>query len=509
MKNVINGTVLLPSVFLFTVFFTAFSRADEAEKVFAVIRERADSRIKEIRSTPNTVIPDGSVCYYLSERSGCDKADGRTPATAWKTIARLNKADIAPSSYVLFERGGLYRGSVKAKTGVFYSAWGKGAKPQIYGSPGNGADPAKWEQTDNPRVWAYAIGHDDVGTLVFNDGEAHAVKIVIRTDTKSGKTFNKFTGKPFSSYRDLDGDLHFWHDYYPKGSGKVYLCSEKNPGERFKSIEFNVKTSAFRIGGASDVTIDNFTVKYVGVHGIAAATCKNLKVTNCEFCWIGGSIQGEAIFNRDYPTRLGNGVEIYGGCDGYIVDNCYLWQIYDAGVTHQYNIPAKYGNKRYDQKNVRYSRNVIEKCNYSIEYFLTARDGNESLMENILFEDNLMFDSGYGFCEQRPDRNCAAHIKAWYNQSRNRAKNYVVRNNAMCFAQDSLVQICSGLKNIDGSSSLPVMEGNVFIGRAGCLFGNISETTNKLLSYDEKSQKLLDSFGKGNRCLFMPSNAKK
>jgi hypothetical protein len=130
-------------------------------------------------------------------------------------------------------------------------------------------------------------------------------------------------------------------------------------------------------------------------------------------------------------------------------------------------------------------------------------------MENILFEDNLMFDSGYGFCEQRPDRNCAAHIKAWYNQSRNRAKNYVVRNNAMCFAQDSLVQICSGLKNLDGASSLPVMEGNVFIGRAGCLFGNISETTNKLLSYDEKSQKLLDSFGKGNRCLFMPSNAKK
>lgn len=497
------NNVFLSFFLLITVLLPVVSRSEDAEKVFASIRFKADSRIKEIRATSNASIPSGAACYYLSERSGRDDADGRTPATAWKTIARLNKADIAPSSYVLFERGGLYRGSVQARPGVFYTAWGKGDKPKIYGSPENGADPAKWVQTENPKVWAYMIGHNDVGTLVFNDGEAHAIKIVIRTDVKSGKTFNKFTGKPFTSYRDLDGDLHFWHDYGKKGSGKLYLYSEKNPGERFNSIEFNIKTSAFCIGGASDVTIDNFTVKYVGVHGVAASTCKNLKVTNCEFAWIGGSIQGEALFNRDHPTRLGNAVEIWGGCDGYVVDNCYIRQIYDAGITHQFNIPAKYGMKRFDQKNVRYSRNVIEKCNYSIEYFLTAKDGNESLMENILFEDNLMFDSGYGFCEQRPDRNCASHIKAWFSKYRNRAKNYVVRNNAMCFGQDSLVQICSGLKNIDGSSSLPIMQGNVFIGREGCVFGNISETSNGMIPYGKECQKFLDSFGKGNRCLYL------
>ncbi len=91
------------------------------------------------------------------------------------------------------------------------------------------------------------------------------------------------TGKPFKSYRDLDGDLHFWHDYCKDGTGKVYLYSEKNPGERFKSIEFNVKTCGFRVGGAAGVTIDNFTVKCVGVHGISAGNCRNLTVRNCEF----------------------------------------------------------------------------------------------------------------------------------------------------------------------------------------------------------------------------------
>ena len=177
---------------------------------------------------------------------------------------------------------------------------------------------AKWTRTENPNVWAYDIGRRDVGTLVFDGGAQHATKIVIRTDKKTGARFNKFTGRPFNSYRDLDGDLHFWHDYYEKGTGKVYLYSAQNPGERFRSIEFNVKCHGFAVGGADGVTIDNVTVKYVGVHGIGAGTCRDLTVSNCEFGWIGGSIQAEGIFGRDYPTRLGNAVEIYGGCENYI-----------------------------------------------------------------------------------------------------------------------------------------------------------------------------------------------
>ncbi len=477
--------------------------AQEAEKVLAELRAKAAQRIAAIRATPNQTVPEGASCYYLSEKTGDDAADGRTPQTAWRTATRLGREKIAAGSFVLFERGGIYRGTVPVRAGVTYTAYGEGPKPCTYGSPVNGADPTKWEQTENPRVWAYPIGTRDVGTLVFDEGAAHAIKIVIRTDKKTKQTFNKLTGRPFNSYRDLDTDLHFWHDYYSKGTGKVYLYSETNPGRRFRSIEFNVKGHGFAVGGACDVIIDNFTVKYAGVHGVGAGTCRNLTVSNCEFGWIGGSIQAEAIFGRDYPTRLGNAVEIYGGCDGYAVTNCYMYQVYDAGVTHQFNIPEKVGSKRYDERNVRYADNVFEKCNYSIEYFLTALNGNESLMENILFENNLMFDAGVGFCEQRPDGNEGAHIKAWYCPGRNRAKNYVVRGNAMCGAKDMLVQIFSGLKNVDGSSSLPRLENNVIIGRAGAQFGTVSETSNKRLTYGADTQAFIDAFGPGNRCLVL------
>ena len=63
--------------------------------------------------------------------------------------------------------------------------------------------------------------------------------------------------------------------------------------------------------------IDNLCLKYGDCHGVGSGTNEGLTITNCEFGWIGGSIQGESIFGRNHPTRFGNAVEIYGGCDGY------------------------------------------------------------------------------------------------------------------------------------------------------------------------------------------------
>ena len=99
---------------------------------------------------------------------------------------------------------------------------------------------------------------------------------------------------------------------------------------------------------------------------LLAGTVKNLKVANCEFGWIGGSIQSEGIFGRHWPTRFGNGVEIYGGCDGFTVEKCYVHDIYDAGLTQQFGMHSWKGGAPVIQRDIMYSRNVIERCNYSI-----------------------------------------------------------------------------------------------------------------------------------------------
>ena len=397
-----------------------------------------------IRTTPNWTVPTGAVCRYVSAKTGDDAANGLTPRTAWRTLARLNEDELPPGAFVLFERGGIYRGTIRARSGVTYTAYGEGSKPCIVGSPEDGADPAKWRRTENPKVWAHPIGTRDVGTLVFNGGEAHAVKVLVRTDAKTGRKTDQRTGKPFESYRDLSRDLDFWHDYYAGGTGLLYLYSEKNPGERFRSIEFNANRAGVSVRRENDVTIDNLCFKYIGGHGVSAGTCRNLTVSNCEFAWIGGSIQMEKGFGRDYPTRYGNAVEVYGGCDGFMVTNCLISQIYDAGVTHQFNVPPNEGVKRYDQKNILYADNVIENCNYSFEWFLRAPKSNPSRMENVLVRDNICLDAGFGFCEERPDKGGAAHVKAWGGPGANRAVDCVIRDNAFFGGKDKALDIGKG-----------------------------------------------------------------
>ena len=401
-------------------------------------------RVKEIRASSGIPLSDGLARYYVSDKTGDDAADGRSPKTAWRTLERLSQEKLPPGAFVLLERGGIYRGAIRACAGVTYSAYGEGPKPCICGSPEDGANPTKWKQTDNPKVWAYDIGHQDVGTVVFNGGAAHAVKVLIRTEAKTGRKTDQRTGLPFNSYRDLSRDLDFWHDYYDDGTGLLYLCSEENPGKRFKSIEFNVRRNGVSVGSRSDVTVDNLCIKYVGAHGIGAGTCRNLTVSNCEFAWIGGSIQMEEGFGRDYPTRYGNAVEVYGGCDGFVVTNCLISQVYDAGVTHQFNVPADAGTKRYDQKNILYADNVIENCNYSFEWFLRAPESNPSRMENVLVCDNICLDAGSGFCEERPDTGGAAHVKAWGGPRAGRAVNCVIRDNVFGRSKNKVLDMGVG-----------------------------------------------------------------
>ena len=472
----------------------------------ARIKAVFEKRIAEIRGTPNMAVPVGAERRYLSE-SGSDAADGKTPATAWRTTERLEKENLAPGSFALFERGGVYRGGFRASKGVTYTAYGKGAKPRIYSSPENGADPAKWERTDAPNVWRYKIGEKDVGTIVFDGGAAHAIKI-IPVYNDDGTYTQQYGGRPFNNgYKDLVCDLHFWHDYsgktdfkpFAKGTGYLYLYSTKNPGERFKSIEFNVKKHGVAVGGANDVHIDNLCIMYVGSHGVGAGTVKGLRVTNCEFGWIGGSIQSERLFGRKWAVRYGNAVEIWGGCDGFTVDNCYVHDVYDAGLTQQINVEKP--DEARDQRHVRYSRNVIENCNYSIEYFLSlkgeARVSNSSRMEDFVIEGNIMRNAGRGFCQQRPDRGQSAHIKSWRNGA-NRATGYVIRDNVFAFGDEMLVEISSGLANPDGSDSMPEMKGNVFIGREGQRFGVLNQGKPVELKYDRKFASALGARYSGN-----------
>lgn len=68
---------------------------------------------------------------------GNDANDGRSPQSAWKTVAKVNATAFQPGDQVLFARGGEWRESLKASSSgapgkpILYAAYGTGAKPKF------------------------------------------------------------------------------------------------------------------------------------------------------------------------------------------------------------------------------------------------------------------------------------------------------------------------------------------------------------------------------------------
>ena len=81
--------------------------------------------------------------FYVSSLTGNDSNNGASPATAWKTVDRVNQSIhlLTPGSSALFERGGIYYGSMDAKNisgtagqPITFGAYGEGEKPVISGA---------------------------------------------------------------------------------------------------------------------------------------------------------------------------------------------------------------------------------------------------------------------------------------------------------------------------------------------------------------------------------------
>ena len=117
-------------------------------------------------------------------------------------------------------------------------------------------------------------------------------------------------------------------------------------------------------------------------------------------------------------------------------------------------------------RNVLYSNNLIEDCVYSIEYFLGREDTIQShYMDGILISNNLMRRAGYGWGQQRPDKETPAHIKSWSHHT-NRASNFLVANNVFDRSTHDLLNIAAA-----SSESMPTLSANTYIQHRGASAG--------------------------------------
>jgi len=77
--------------------------------------------------------------FYVDSEHGRDGDDGRSEKTAWRSLDRVNAAELEPGDTVRFRCGGVWRGSLVPTSGdengpVTYTSYGDGPKPLILGS---------------------------------------------------------------------------------------------------------------------------------------------------------------------------------------------------------------------------------------------------------------------------------------------------------------------------------------------------------------------------------------
>ena len=359
--------------------------------------------------------------YYVDSAGGDDARDGRSAATAWKSLAKVNAAKLGPGDTVRFRRGGLWRGSLVPHSGaegrpVTYTTYGEGPKPILQNSVDR-SRPEDWVE-DGKGFWSTRRENPipiDVGIFIVNHGERWGVKKWKNPEWEVPKT-----AKWQKSVR-MDDELDFWYD--PAGK-RVVVRFDRNPGAAFKSIELALRAHVVNEGGRHDVTYDGLWIRYGAAHGFGGGSVANVVIRNCDICWIGGGLQfwrkDEKTGKIVYPVRFGNGIEFWGDCRNCLIERCRLWEIYDAAVTNQ--------GRDDTETDVTWRDNVIWNSEYSYEYW------NAKTTRNVLFEHNTCVDAGYGWAHaQRPDQN-GAHLMYYHNRAA--TTNFVVRNNIFCRATE-------------------------------------------------------------------------
>jgi hypothetical protein len=160
---------------------------------------------------------------FVSATSGRDANDGLSQQTPWRSLARVNAAELRPGDRVLFQRGDTWRGQLVPRSGrqgapITYGAYGQGARPVLLGSISRN-DPHDWHRGATAKLAPSSQELSlDVGNIIFDRGNSVGVK----------------KWKP----EDLKKEGDYW---YCGDTWQVKLVSERNPIEVHESLELALR----------------------------------------------------------------------------------------------------------------------------------------------------------------------------------------------------------------------------------------------------------------------------
>lgn len=468
-------------------------------EIDAVYLDAAAARREKIRTATTELPVDVTGDVYYISTSGSDDNDGRSPENAWATAYRAMTANLQYGDAVLFERGGTWyipmfdeHGNVltclEYEEGVTIGAYGSGEKPIIRGDIPDANDPNQWElyyDQNGTKIWKYADILRDSSVIVFNEGETYASEVMPWWDGGAGLVNQQ--GAPFVVEDELTEDLTFCsmlqYTFAPSDdigqilhqtpmTGPLYLrCDAGNPAEVYRSISIPQLWVSFGVHPNSsvyDLDIRYFTQTGIGVTSVYA-TAWNQSFINLDISWCGGFLQGMDYQERDgkfigySPFTAGGGINIQSNDAGSVI-NCRVNQCGPfalIAVIHNHS-----GDKRVELKNLLMSGNLIENSAIALHmggYAAMDYPGTESFYSNIIFEDNIVMNTGNTWYRDAVGGNTFACNVIENKDGAANNDGIYIHDNLFYSSTDALICLRDTCIDMAPVNAHPVFSGNTYV----------------------------------------------
>ena len=334
----------------------------------------------------------GGEVRYLAN-AGDDAADGRTPATAWRTVEKLNR-DLPAGATAYFRCGDVFYGGIEVKGGTdaahrtVLTSYGKGARPVVTASKTVRADPAVWENFShcfwrvylrNPTNFTGLASSDCNPGFLLVDGEVKPWRRYCRSDLVSPWDFCGTNG---------------W----------LYVHADENPAKLAKDIRVALHVHCVQFG--SFTVISNIAVRATGAHGMHGGwgcDLTHVRIADCEFENIGGSELPGFEKEWGFRVRFGNGIELGGDAENVIVERCSFRGVYDVCFTMQ-------GYPKKGWRNVQCRNCTMTDCSQAFEVWCRKAPKGAGFA-NCSFTGNRTLRVGGGWGEMvRPCRKAATPL---------------------------------------------------------------------------------------------------
>lgn len=198
-------------------------------------------------------------------------------------------------------------------------------------------------------------------------------------------SFGLQQGMKFSASTSLKKPLDFYYDNNQK-SLQLHFAQ---PKKKLSDLRLALTRDLFDIIGQQNIQIKDLDFAYGGAHGVYASKVRNIKVTDCDFRFIGGGYQYGT-------TRYGNGIELWEGAANVRLGYNRFYQIYDAPISNQ----GFAGN----QINIEYDHNTSRDTGLGVEIWLQGG----GVLGPINIHHNLIYGGGNHYAyAQRPDQRVA------------------------------------------------------------------------------------------------------